>query len=81
MMKINYKYPCSLCAILHRCFFPRTFDFHWASFLGLFFTDSRRAGLTKPCSSGPGTLEKIEVRIVKQTVSKFYNEMTVKIAE
>ena len=60
MMKYNenYRYPCSLCEILQRCFLPRMLDFHLASFLGLFCTESGTGGVTNPCSSGPGTLEK-----------------------
>ena len=57
VMKNIYKYPCSLWPILNLCFFPRTFDFHFASFLGFLRICSGQTGLTKPYSSGPGDLE------------------------
>ena len=55
-MKNTHRYPCLLWLILHQCFFPRTLDFHCASFLGSFLIESGHVGLTNPCSSHPGDL-------------------------
>ena len=73
--KIIYRYPCSLLLILNLCFFPRTFDFHFASFFGLFRTSSGQTGLTNPYSSGPGDLENYDLSVVKQNISKEHNAM------
>ena len=67
-MKINYRKPKALLLMRHLCFLPWTLVFHLDSFLGLFNIFSGQTGLTKPCSSGPGDLEKVMMRyeITKQ---------------